>query len=94
MEYVIPAAIVLVGNVFSRSRGSRQWEVVSALFAWVAAITGALWLLCLLLGSEFWARQIFFPTWAFCLLQVLSRDYVKILKPIADRWSIRRNRGE
>ena len=62
MEYVIPAAIVLFGNVFSGSRGSRQWETVTALFGWVAGIAGALWLLCLFLGSEFWARQIFFPS--------------------------------
>ena len=102
MEYVIPAVIVLIGNVFSGAPGSRQWETVTALFGWVACIAITLWLLCLVLGwvlgwvlgLEFWARHVLFPIWIFCLLQALSRDYEKFLKPLADRWLRRRNQTE
>ena len=94
MEYIIPAAIVFAGNAFSGSPGSRAWNLVSALFSWSAAVAMSLWLASLIFGFEFWARHIFFPIWAFCLLQILSRDYFGIVKPIADRWLKRRNLGE
>ncbi len=94
MEYIIPGLIVFVGNVFSGSPGSKQWEFVTALFGWVAVIALVLWLAFQIVGSEFWARQILLPIWLFCLLQALSRDHLKILKPIADRWLKRRNLGE
>ena len=94
MEYLIPAVIVFIGNVFSGSPGSRQWQVVSALFGWGAVAGMSIWLVCLFTGSEFWARQICFPIWVFCVLQLLSRDYLGIVKPIADRWVKRRNLGD
>ena len=94
MELIIPALIVLVGNVFSGSPGSRRWEVVSELFGWIGAAAVLLTIGCFAVGWEFLGRHILFPIGAFCLLYVVSRDYEKILKPIADRWLKRRAKGE
>ena len=86
MEYIIPAVIIFVGNLFSGSPGSRPWELISATFGWVGGTALLLWLVFSVVGSEFWARQIFFPVGALCLVQILSRDGLRILKPLADRW--------
>ena len=86
MELVIPAMIVLIGNLFSGSRGSLRWENVTAFFGWTAGTVFLLWLVGMFLLPEFWTREILFPIWAFCLLQALTRDYEKILKPVVDRW--------
>ena len=94
MELIIPGVIVFVGNVFSGSPGSRQWEFITALFGWSAVVALTFWLACAVLGVEIWARQIFLPIWTLCLLQALSRDYTKVLKPIANRWMKRRNLGD
>ena len=94
MELIIPALILLVGNVFSGSPGSRRWKVVSELFGWIGAAAVLLTIGCFAVGWEFLGRHILFPIGAFCLLYVVSRDYEKILKPIADRWLKRRAKGE
>jgi len=94
MELIIPGVIVFVGNVFSGSPGSRQWKLITALLGWSAGGALILWAACAVLGADLWARQIFLPIWTFCLLQALSRDYTRLLKPMADRWTKRQNLGE
>ena len=91
MDLIIPSIIVFVGNVFSGSPESRRWAVVTALFGWAGGLAGALWLTSLILGSEFWARHIFFPIFVLSLVQVLSRDGLRILKPQVDQWFNRHN---
>lgn len=80
MEYIITAVITLVGNLLSGPRGSKRWELVSAMFGWVGAIAMFLWFLNLIFGLEFW-KQVLFPVFAFFLTSALVRDYEKILKP-------------
>ena len=94
MELIIPAAIVFVGNVFSGPRGSLRWEYVTAFFGWTGGIVLLLWFVGLFFLPGFWTRNILLPIWVFCLLQVLTRDYEKILKPVVDRWFKSSVKGE
>ena len=94
MDLIIPGIIVFAGNVLSGSRGSRRWEIVTALFGWTAGLAGALWLASLILGSEYWARHIFFPVFVLSVVQALSLDGIRILKWKVDQWFSRRDIGE
>ena len=94
MELIIPAVIVFIGNVFSGSRGSLRWQYVTALFGWTAGTALLLWFVGLFFLPEFWTQEILFPIWVFCLLQALTRDYEKILKPVVERWFKGRIKGE
>ena len=84
MEYMITAAIVLAGNLFSGPRGSRQWEIVTALYGWCAAMASVAWFFSMIFGLDLW-RNIFFIALAFSLSTALARDYEKILKPIIEK---------
>ena len=95
MELVIPAIVILVGNLFSGGYGSRRWKYVTALFGWVGGVAGALGLLFTVLeafGVEPRIGRFFFYVSAFCVLQALSRDYERWLKPLVERWIAARNR--
>lgn len=85
MEYIVPAVIVLFGNLFSGDRGSQSWENVTAIFGWTAGLS----FVTAFVGMWVWpeaARSYLFPCFAFCLLQALSRDYERLLGPFIDRW--------
>ena len=84
MEYMITAAIVLAGNLFSGSRGSMQWEIVTAVYGWCAAIASVAWFFSMIFGSEFWSG-ILFIVFAFSLSSALARDFEKILKPLIEK---------
>ena len=36
---IVPAIIILIGNLFSGHPGSRQWEVITALFCYATVIS-------------------------------------------------------
>ena len=36
---IVPAIIILVGNLFSSHPGSRRWEVITVLFGYAAGIS-------------------------------------------------------
>jgi hypothetical protein len=96
LEQIIPAIVMLVGNLFGSSHGSRRWEIVTALYGWTAGATA---LLILFLESAFYLtklidlgvdlegggrgeiRRYLLQLFAFSMLAALSRDYEKILFP-------------
>ena len=98
MEYIIPGIVILLGNLFSGSYKSRQWEIVTAMFGWTAAVAFILALVChalelasfFLVGKvpafEYLATRVFWPVAGFSLVQAVSRDWEEILKPIVDQW--------
>ena len=85
MEYIIPAIVILVGNLFSAPPGSRRWEVVTAAFGWTAGITLCLWLVVGVFASQSWAAKYLVQVWAFCLLQALTRDW-----EVFSQWALRK----
>lgn len=91
MDYIIPAIIILVANLCSGAHGSTQWENVTAAFGWTGAVAFFLYLALLLVGvffpSVIWvANNILAPVACLSILQAVSRDYERVLKPIVDRW--------
>ena len=97
MEYIVPAVVILVGNLFSGPHGSRQWERITALFGWAAVIAFTLWLIASVLslfGMGTRIAEFFVPVWVLCLLQAVSRDYERMLNPIVDRLTKYRNQSE
>ena len=87
---IVPAIIILIGNLFSGHPGSRQWEVITALFCYATVISMML-LMIFSLSSIFAAsvvgvREVLISTCCFCMLQVLTRDYERIFKPLVSRW--------
>ncbi len=91
MEYIIAGTVILIGNLFSGKPGSLRWGKVTALFGWGAAFSLTLWLVLLVSGFESWANEILIPVFGFCLIQALTRDYERILRPVADLWLRRRD---
>ena len=89
-EYLIPAIVILAGNLFSGSPGSNRWEYVTAIFGWVSIISFLLWVIAIVVSYvvtiPMWVNQILLPIFIFCLLQTVSRDYERILKPIVNLW--------
>lgn len=83
LEYVGPAIVVLVGNLLSGPPGSRSYEVVTAMFGYASVGILVLWGLGALVGVEGF-REYAVPTASFCLLQALSRDYERLLRPLVD----------
>jgi len=93
-EIILPSVIILIANVFSREYGSYRYEVVTAIFGWIAGSFLTIWLLLsityfilVLFNSHMqllYSRQITFQVFALSLVTVLSRDYEKLLKPKAE----------
>ena len=86
MEYVV----ILIGNLFSGHPGSRRWECISALFGWIGVIALVLWLIVSVVGVfaviPSWVNEVLVPTWSLCILQAVTRDGERSLKPFVDRW--------
>lgn len=89
-EYLIPATVIVVGNLFSGPPGSRSWEIVTAVFGWATIVCVILSMAAYALGADRLLEAILLPAAAFSLIQALSRDYERILQPvknwIAARW--------
>ena len=89
IEYVIPAIVILAGNLFSGDPGSKRWECVTAIFGWTAAISFPIWFIVKVVNyfvtTPMWVNEVLPPVFLFCLLQAVSRDYERILKPIVNR---------
>ena len=101
MEVVVPAVVILVGNLFSGNPGSGRWEYITALFGWVGAVSWALWIVSLVVGpflmpteSGRGVAEFLYLVGAFCVLQALSRDYERWFKPLVDRYMKIRNRSD
>lgn len=99
-DQIIPAIIVLIGNLFGGSHGSRRWEIVTAAFGWTALVTVLLWAfleiavyLSAVIGtgidfgetSQEIVRRYLLQTFGFALLSAITRDYEKILFPFFNR---------
>ena len=86
MEYIIPAVVILIGNLFSGAPGSNNWQNVTALFGWGSCISLAAWFVVSFTSLASWGHEYLVPVFGFCLLQALTRDYERLLKPCFDRW--------
>lgn len=80
---LIPAAIIVIANVFSGRHESRRWEYVTMIFG----VTGGVSFVAFFVASYFtqelpFARGYLMQAAGFCLLTALSRDYEKILRPL------------
>ena len=99
-DQIIPAIIVLVGNIFGGPHGSRRWEIVTAAFGWTAVVAVLLWFFlevaiylsaaigmgidCGDTGRDT-ARKYLLQTFSFALLSAVTRDYEKMLFPLFNR---------
>ena len=99
-DQIIPAIIVLVGNIFGGPHGSRRWEIVTAAFGWTALVAVLLWVLLEIavylsaaigtgidlgdMGREI-VRKYLLQTFGFALLSAITRDYEKMLFPFFNR---------
>lgn len=93
MEFIGPAAIVLFGNLFSGKYGSKRWEFVTACYGWLTVLSIVAYMIGLFaviftdLGvSKETFNSYMVPIIGFAMMQALSRDYEKILRPFFDRW--------
>ncbi|MCA3349106.1 MAG: hypothetical protein INF97_00800 [Roseomonas sp.] len=99
-DQIIPAMIVLVGNLFGGPHGSRRWEIVTAAFGWTALVAVLLWgffevaaYLSTAIGmgidlgdtARETARKYLLQTFGFALLSAITRDYEKTLFPFFNR---------
>jgi hypothetical protein len=85
MDQIIPAAVLLFANLMSGRHGSRRYEMVTAVFGWMAGTSLLAWLIALWTASpqvQFYLAQV----WGFSLLTAVARDYEKILRPLF-RWN-------
>lgn len=82
---IVPAVIVLVGNLLSGKHGSSRWETVTAVFGWAAVISLPAYLLALILFPGSPAEEFLLQIAAFSMLTALSRDYERILHPLFNR---------
>lgn len=82
---IVPAVIILIGNLFSGKHGSSRWEIVTAVFGWTAVLS----LIAYFPAAKFFpgstARDFFLQIFGFSLLTALSRDYERILHPLLNR---------
>jgi len=69
---VVPAAIIVLSNVFSGDPEGRRYELITMCFG-LSVIPSAIW--WIVTGSLI-AQQVC----TLCLIAALSRDYEKILK--------------
>ena len=81
-NYIVPASVIVIANLFSGDRNSKSWEAVSTVFG----VTVFLSTIFYLVGSSLYpenALVALLPDVAvFCLVSVLARDYEKILASI------------
>jgi hypothetical protein len=82
---IVPAVIVLVGNLLSGKHGSSRWEKVTAVFGWAAAVSLVAYFLAAMLFPGSTAKDFLLQILCFSLLTALSRDYERILHPLFNR---------
>lgn len=82
---IVPAVIVLVGNLLSGKHGSSRWEKVTAVFGWVAAVSLIAYFLAAMFFPGSIAKDFLLQILCFSLLTALSRDYERILHPLFNR---------
>jgi len=84
-DYVIPSLVILLANLLSGPHGTLRWEQVTAIFGWASlvGIFGYLITVSIVPGLDI--HGYFLQLAVFSLVTALSRDYEKMLKPIADR---------
>jgi hypothetical protein len=89
LEYYIPAAIILIANIFSGEYGSNSYENITALFGWTSCIALFISLISPL-ALLFYpspvletTQQISSQVFILSSITALSRDFEKILKPKA-----------
>ena len=94
---IVSATVILVSNLFSGHPGSRRWEAITAIFGWTAAVSMILLMFfsfasifSIRLAEEL--REVLISACFFCMLQALTRDYERILKPLVSGW-FERGRG-
>lgn len=85
MEYVVPGLIILIGNLLSGPHGTITYEIVTACYGWAAVFSLSLWMLVSVFFSQDAANTYLIPVFGLCLIQALSRDYEKMLRPIVDK---------
>ena len=73
-EYIVPAVIIVICNVFHGDPNQKSYEIVTACFGWSIVPSMILYL--------FTQNDIAFQISMFCMIAALSRDYEKMLKAI------------
>ena len=92
---IVAAIVILISNLISDRSGSRRWETITAVFGYTAAISMML-LIFFSFASIFSIRlmreahEVLISMCFFCMLQALTRDYERILKPLVNDWFERR----
>ncbi len=80
---IIPAVIILFANLYGGDHKTKRWEIVTALFGWVAACSFILFFITLIFFRDSVViRDYLLQLHAFSILAALSRDYERILKPL------------
>lgn len=74
LEYIVPAVIIVLCNVFHGDPNQRSYEIITACFGW--CIVPAM-IFYLFIGNE-----VAFQITMFCMIAAFSRDYEKTLKRI------------
>jgi len=82
---IVPAIIVLVATLLSGDHGSSRWEIVTAIFGWVAATSLLFGILAAIFFPETTAKHFLFQIFGFSILTALARDYERILYPLFNR---------
>ena len=84
MDHIIPATVIVIGNVLSGRPGSKRWEVVTALFGITSLISMVLFVVLPFAGTSpaipSWVPEGLIATAGFCMLQALTRDWERILR--------------
>ena len=83
MDYLIPATIIVIGDLFSGHPGSKRWELIIALFG----LTGLVSIMLLVLpftrtssAIPSWVHEGLLSTAGYCLLPAVTRDWERIFK--------------
>lgn len=79
---IVPAVIVLLGNLLSGKHGSARWENVTAVFGWAAVVSLIAYFPVAILLPGNLAKDFLLQILSFSLLSALSRDYERILQPL------------
>lgn len=83
---IIPAMITLMAAVFSGSRSSFRWEIVTAIFGWTAVVSILLVVVSWPFAVATGMRPFLYQLIGFSLITAIGRDYEKMLAPLF-RWN-------
>jgi hypothetical protein len=79
-DQLVPAVILLIANLMSGPHGSKRYEVVTAVFGWLTAISVTALLVVSVVAARSPAKPYLFQICAFSFITAMARDYEKYLR--------------